>query len=109
MLESSEYLGIISLMALRGGSDFLPYTGMSFNLHGENNTPYLNWSAKPLKEHVHHPPDEKQRHYAKDDWAIQSPVDLGLPKLNMGKRNTGRLRMSQLVAFGPRKVALLPR
>jgi hypothetical protein len=59
-------------MALRGGSDFVPYAGMSFSLHDGNNTPEQIPDAKALQEHMHHPPDEEQRHDAED--CVRDPV-----------------------------------
>jgi hypothetical protein len=59
-------LDIISLIALCGGSDFVPYAGMSFTSMALRIL-CCKFDAQELsEEHVHHPPDEKQRYDAKN-------------------------------------------
>jgi hypothetical protein len=69
-------LDIISLMALWGGSDFVPYAGISVtSIFAKIIRSYRLESQSRSDEHVHHPPDEEQGHDTRDD--MSDPVASG--------------------------------
>jgi hypothetical protein len=70
-------LDIISWTALRGGSDFLPYAGMS-HLNGQKVNCCTFDAQKPSDEHVHHPPDEKSAMTPRTTRAIAGNISGGV-------------------------------